>query len=75
MNIVLFKFLIFAFKPEVCEMDGNFCLQNELKLLFTGIAVSKKRHALVSALRIVLFSKSVVTFRKMRLKKKTKKKT
>ena len=53
-------------------MDGNFWLQNGLNLLFTGIALwsmFKKRHALVSALRIVRFSKYVVTFRKMRLLK------
>ena len=29
-NTLLLNFLIFAFKPEVCEMDGNLRLQNGL---------------------------------------------
>ena len=32
MNTVLFKFRIFAIKPEVCEMGENFRLQNRLIL-------------------------------------------
>ena len=44
-------YFFFAFKPKVCEMDGNFQLQNRLNLLCSGIALwpmSKKRHTLVS---------------------------
>ena len=33
MNTVLLKFLIFALKSEVCEMDGTFRWQNGLNLL------------------------------------------
>ena len=33
MDTMLFKFQYFVFKPEVCEMGGNFWLQNGLNLL------------------------------------------
>ena len=32
-DTVLFKFETWALRPEVCEMDGNFRLQNGLNLL------------------------------------------
>ena len=33
MDTVLFKVQTFAFKPEVCEMGGNFWLRNRLNVL------------------------------------------
>ena len=52
MNTVLLKFLNFAFKPEVCEMGGNYWLQNEMNLVLRiwPIGQRPKRHMILSQL-------------------------
>ena len=59
--------LLFAPKPEVCEMDGLFRLQNGLTLLssiITSRSKSKKAHKMILTWCLRWFSKFSVIFRK-----------
>ena len=49
LNTVLLKFRVFALKPEVCEMGGNFWLQNGLNFCKVWPGGQRpKRHILSS---------------------------
>ena len=65
MDIMLYKFHSFELKPEVCETDRNFRLQNELNLLcriYPCCSCPKRRMLWSQIDALHLFSKSVIRF-------------